>query len=330
MLMLEPLEHFEIEAAALVRDHPPRFEHPHKQMAYGIACPAGCTHRGTIAFSRWRAVTLPPAIARWPALRVEVRPDFFRYEPFTAPEVEWTLNFADPVLFCGYAGELLAQDEMQVAEHPALGALHEMLVSTRRAKPLTVERGVPTPVLVAGVERRLAIHTEPNAALGRPMGLYGTRFAMTPRDVVERALERIDPPTVSNILAMAAPTPSYGSYGAATLDTVLVTATTGFAAAAAESRRLWGDDALPAIHTGFWGCGAFGGNRTVMVALQIVAAHLAEIDRLVFHAPESADFEAGRACAETLLPRAGATRPATELVEDLAARGYQWGVSDGN
>jgi Poly (ADP-ribose) glycohydrolase (PARG), Macro domain fold len=330
MSALTPIEQFEIEAAALFRDHPPRFHHPYKQLAYEVACPAGCEHQGTMTFSRWNAVPLPEAIGRSQSLRVEVRPDFFRYEPSVPPRIEWTLNFADPFLFCAYKGALLAQDEMQVAEHPALGALHEMLLATRRAKPLTVEGGAPTPVLVAGVERRLVIHTEPDAAAGRPGGLYGHRFTMAPRDVVARALERLDPPTVSNILAMAAPEPSYGPYDAATIETVLVTAMTGFAAAVAESHRPWGADARTAIHTGFWGCGAFGGNRTVMVALQILAAHLAGLDRLIFHAPETADFEAGRLLAEDLLPPSGGTRSLANLIGEVVGRKFQWGESDGN
>ncbi len=36
--------------------------------------------------------------------------------------------------------------------------------------------------------------------------------------------------------------------------------------------------AQPLIHTGFWGCGAFGGNRTLMVILQALAADLAGVE----------------------------------------------------
>lgn len=43
--------------------------------------------------------------------------------------MEWWVNFADPILFVAYAGRLFAQDEIQVAEHPALGHLKEKLVS---------------------------------------------------------------------------------------------------------------------------------------------------------------------------------------------------------
>lgn len=40
-----------------------------------------------------------------------------------AGAVEWDVNFADPRLFTAYGSELFAQDEMQVAEHLAFGAV---------------------------------------------------------------------------------------------------------------------------------------------------------------------------------------------------------------
>ncbi len=50
--------------------------------------------------------------------------------------VEWHVNFADPRLFTAYGLGLFAQDEMQVAEHPALGALREALHARRRSGTL--------------------------------------------------------------------------------------------------------------------------------------------------------------------------------------------------
>ncbi|KAJ3220245.1 hypothetical protein HDU67_003260 [Dinochytrium kinnereticum] len=37
------------------------------------------------------------------------------------------------------------------------------------------------------------------------------------------------------------------------------------------------------LHTGFWGCGSFGGNKTVMAYLQMVAASAAGVDELHMH-----------------------------------------------
>jgi hypothetical protein len=37
------------------------------------------------------------------------------------------------------------------------------------------------------------------------------------------------------------------------------------------------------IHTGWWGCGAYGNNRQMMLITQILAAHWAQIDGIIFH-----------------------------------------------
>lgn len=52
--------------------------------------------------------------------------------------VDWLLNFVDYDLFCAYGGAHLAQDEMQVADYPALASLrHAQLDAV--IKPRSVE-----------------------------------------------------------------------------------------------------------------------------------------------------------------------------------------------
>ena len=228
------------DTAALVAAHPPRFTHKHKQLVHGLSCPPSATPRGTLVYSRWRATPLPAATpAQAPAH--EMREDVFGYEPAPAPGarpvVEWYLNFADPRLFVAYGGSLLAQDELQVLEHPALGSLCEHLLASKdpRFQPVTWEDGAPTPVLVRGVERRSALATDPDLIEGRPLGLYGNRFARATADTIRRALTVLDPPTVSNILAMAAPPGGSGPYDEREIREIVVTATTGFRAARIES-----------------------------------------------------------------------------------------------
>ena len=204
---IEPLERLVFEAQRLMADHPPVWRNRNKQTVYAIACPAGCVHRGQLIYSRWKAMTLPREMAVGEALRlVDGREDVYDYVPLpeSAGTVEWHVNFADPVLFVAYGGGLLAQDEMQVAEHPALGALREALDSGGHTAS-TEEHGRPTPVLVRGVERRCRLATDRNAAEGRPAGLYGNAFARAGEDVVRRATYPIEPPTITNLIAMAAP-----------------------------------------------------------------------------------------------------------------------------
>jgi hypothetical protein len=243
--------------------------------------------------------------------RVELVPGFFTYD---STESDWHLNFADPYLFVAYGGPLLAQDEIQTAEHPALGSLREALEAKNIPgfEARTSANGQPTPVLLRGVERCCSIDTS--------KGLYGNAFAEASLAEIERATRPIDPPTLSNILAISAPPGGEGVYTREEIENVLVTAYTGFRAARAES------SGKLVIHTGHWGCGAFGGNRILMALLQAAAARLASVDRLVFHYGDAA----GRAPvekAQALLPKRGSPR---DFIKEVVAMNFEWGVSDGN
>jgi poly(ADP-ribose)glycohydrolase PARG len=298
------------DTAALMRDHPPRLRHPHKQLVFELACPPGAHHAGAIAVTRWRADELP-GLCELAATEITCERGHYRYDG--QPGV-WHVNFADPQLFYAYGGALLAQDELQALEHPALGSIREALLAEGDAA--TTVADVPTPVLVAGVERRCALDTS--------RGLYGNAFARASEAEVRAALTVLDPPPRSNLIAMAAPGYGRGRYTMEQLATVLVTAYTGFAAARDETAG-----APVEIRTGFWGCGAFGGNRRAMTLLQLLAARLAGVDRVRFYAFDergAADFAAGAAELEGVL----GPEHTMEVLARVAELGYVWGASDGN
>ncbi|MBI4493235.1 MAG: hypothetical protein HY690_10640 [Chloroflexi bacterium] len=329
----ELIERYQFETQQLMMEHPPIWRHRNKQIVFEIACPPGSTHRGRLDYSRWRAMRLPlnvdaPASTR----RVAGRAGFYDYVPaLDVPgAVEWHVNFADPHLFVAYGSSLFAQDEMQVAEHPSLGALKEAL-DARGISAVTVENRKPTPVLVMGVERRCRVATDPNVLEGRPRGLYGNQFVRADAEAVIRATTRLDPPTITNLIAMAAPSGGYGRYSVHEIEHVLVTAFTAFRAAVLESTRCRGAGCPVVIHTGFWGCGAFGGNRVLMATLQVLAAEMAGVDGLVFHTGDGAGAEAlekARSVIEVDLASGPAARLA-ELIARIASSGFEWGVSDG-
>jgi hypothetical protein len=323
---VEPISRIDYDAARLSTDSPPRFRHRNKQLVYSIAFPPGSSASGTISFTRWRAMTLPHMIS-WEGQHpvFKVRENLFDYRPPAESSVtEWHLNFANEDLFTAYGGSLFAQDEMQVTEHPALGSLREALLMSRTV-PLTVEGGSPTPILIKGVERRVAIATEPNPAEGRPYGLYGNNFASGSEEAIRAAARVIDPPTITNILAMEAPSYGSGRYTIEQIRYIVTTAYTGFSAARLESAPN-----QAAVHTGFWGCGAYGGHRVLMALLQLVASCLSEIDLLVFHTHQQAGT---RAYAEALAIFEREVHANPEGVNALLARieemGFEWGVSDG-
>jgi ADP-ribosylglycohydrolase len=328
----EPLERLDYDAPTLMRRHPPRLRNPNKQVVFEIACPDR-TSGGHISYSRWPEMSLPTTVdpSRAAALIV-VRDGFYDYEPLgTEPALDWHVNFADPKLFYAYGSALFAQDEMQVAEHPVLGAMREALVAAGRIT-LTVERGRPTPVLVMGAERRVRIATHRGAERGGPSWLYGIAFAEAAADDVRQATIQIDPPTTSNIIAIAAPFGGHGRYRREHIELALSTAHSGFRAAVLESRRAAGPNAQAIVHSGFWGCGAFGGNRVMMTLLQALAAEMAGIDMLVMHVGDPSGRapveEAGALLRDVLAePEPVGT---ARLVGRIEALGLEWGHSDGN
>lgn len=311
-----------------MRSYPPRFADRNKRAVFAELMRPGEEAKGTITFTRWREGALPAA-------RSGAQPDvlerggFFVYgEPLPPGTMAWHLNFAMSDCFGAYAGPLLAQDELQVLEHPALASIREAAAGERLSL-LCVEEGRPTPVLLSGVERRGRLDTRRGP--GRPWGLYGNVFARAHPDAVHAAIERIDPPTLSNILAIEAPAYGSGLYTQEQLEYVLATAATGFRCAVLETRRVAqksGQKGRTRIHTGFWGAGAYGGNRECMALLQLLAAELAEVEELVFYSVDaagSATFaEAARLHGE--LPEDASIR---QLVEQVAEMKFAWGVSNG-
>jgi hypothetical protein len=325
VLALEPLLRRRWDAATLVHDHPPVRLTARKQAVLAHACPPGRPAGGVLEVTRWGAGLLDDCLPSTGTV-FEVVPGWFRYGPPDDPAIpEWHLNFASSVAFSTYGLALFAQDEMQVLEHPALMSLHEALVAERHL-PRTVEHGGrPTPVLVRGVERRCAIDTAPDAAAGRPRGLYGNEFERAPVQAILEATRVLDPPPRSRILAIEAPALGFGRYRDDEIAFVLQTAWAGFAAARAV------DDGRPVvIHSGYWGCGAYGGNRVLMVLLQCLAADAAGIGRLVLHAgSEEADALEGVASAESIRARAGASVVTDEAIRRAVHMGFRWGVGNG-
>ncbi len=329
-----PIERLTFDAATLMAEHPPVLRHTNKLVVFNIACPQDCEYGGTLGYTRWAAMPLPQRIDAADALaRVESRPTIFDYTPTTdmPGAVEWHVNFADPYLFFAYGTGLFAQDEMQSAEHPVLGALVEAMHEGSQRATTEDDKRHPTPVLVTGVERRCSVAIDRNEAEGRPRGLYGDAFSAAPVEAVRRATAPVQPPTVSNLIALAAPSYGVGVYTREQIAHILVTAYTGFGAAMVESARIR-EGAPVAIHTGFWGCGVFGGNRVMMSLLQVLAAGMAGVDRLVFHtvnAEGSGPLDEALSIVRETLSVDGEIGPDV-LLDRIVGLGIKWGMSDGN
>lgn len=324
----KPLDRMRFDAAELFQDHPPRWVHRNKQVVFDLACSSNHPFEGQIIYARWPEMQLPEVAMTGGQFRV--CPGVLTYLPSTAgAAVEWHMNFADRHLFVAYGSPLLAQDELQVAEHPLLGALREALVSMGKPPETVDSRGGPTPITITGVQRRCVIDTLPDSKAGRPRGLYGNAFAAASVEQVMAATQPLSPPTISNILAMAAPACGHGNYKRDEIDYIVTAAYSGFLGVRSESEGLGPEPSRTVIHTGFWGCGAFGGNRGLMTILQALAAELADVD-VVFHAFD----DGGVTIAKDARGYYGRIRDSSstvpQMLDALVQQNFSWGESDGN
>lgn len=324
---MKPFERLHFDARALIRDHPPQWRSERKRLVFETACASGCPFEGELVYAVWGEAEPPMALTA--RSNFAVRVGVFEYAAPAASTTEWHVNFADPNLFVAYGSALLAQDELQVAEHPILGSVYEALAA-RGKPPRTVDaHHRPTPVTITGVQRRCAIDTRPNVAAGRPSGLYGNGFDHAPTGQIRAATTSLSPPTTSNILAMAAPWGGYGEYAKEEITYVLNAAFTGFLAARQESERLAPAGSRTVIHTGFWGCGAFGGNRTLMTMLQALAGDLADVE-IVFWAFDQQGVELFQSAHAHYGRLRDTASSVTDIRDHLLRQKFQWGVSDGN
>ena len=335
-----PLERFEYAAAELMANTPPRWHHPNKAVAAVLSCPPDALHRGTLVYTRWPTAPLSSgSFSRLLEPVIEFIEGVMDYAAADGHQVHWQVNFADPELFFGYSSSLFAQDEWQVLEHPALGALRERLKRDGRATNMLANESHPggahgTPVLVSGVERRCEFLTRVGSGAGNgPVkSLYGRGFSVASPEVIRQAVRVIDPPTFSNIIAIAAPAPELGRYTLSQIEQAARTALTGFAAAVASSPSISHSAPAVVINTGFWGCGAFGGHRVLMSIVQLIAARAAGVAKVRFFAPAGdhrASFEQAQKILDDLLLQDQSATVGV-LLSSLAKMGFQWGQSDGN
>ncbi len=350
-LQLQCIERLSIDASELMATTPPRWSSPNKAAIAEMTCPPGSIYRGVVQYSRWKLASLPAeALSGSPVPQVEAISGTMDYaagnliaEAGTGTDdaLHWQVNFADSELFFGYSGHLMAQDEWQVVEHPSLGALRNRLLRDGY-KTKMIEAGQATPALVRGVERRCEFNARGGSGSGvgsdagfsgsAGQSMYGQRFAGASVQRVRSAVRVIEPPTISNIIAIAAPTPDEGRYTQAQIDTIMRTAFTGFAAAVAESATPAGVRLPVVVNTGFWGCGAFGGNRVLMTMLQLLAARAAGVGGVRFFIPDRrqlTDFSKAQSVLAELAGRVPTTSAAA-MLEQIAAMGFVWGESDGN
>jgi hypothetical protein len=309
----------------LIEQYPPYFADKNKRHVLNLHHPQE-PYNGQISYSRWNEIPLPESYTNDNLVTIhEMKEDIFSYDDESSTDVTiWHLNFADKRLFFAYSGPLFAQDEVQVVEHPILASLIEHLKTDfnhhERRQPLTSIDDRPTPILIKGAQRRVNIELLKSK-------LYGNNFSRASLSQINQATTVLHPQTISNILAIEAPKGGRGEYTLKIIKYILSTCYTGFKAAKLES------NGKCVIHTGLWGTGAYGGNKTLMAMLQVLGARLAQVDVLVYHTflPGYSDTyrEALRVLDEELVPP-GTSFTIDEVMQKIQDLKISWGVPDGN
>jgi hypothetical protein len=311
----------------LMTTHPPQFINQKKKKLYTYCTQDKPLPEGDITFYRFQPLAIP---SDWKAVesKVEIVGGVFDYKPSTRSSSEWYMNFADRKLFGFYCGALFAQDEIQVQEHPQLGSMHAYLTRDNSGYETNLVRtrdtkANPTPCLFTNVPRWCSIDTK---------DIYGRDFQRTDYETIKEQTTKLDL-TYSNIIAMEAPKHGRGNYTKDQMVDIFTTAYTGFRAVAYVVRTT-NPKQRAVVHTGHWGCGAYGGNQQLMAILQIVAANLAGVD-LVYHAFDqagTAQAQLGKNTLDEVIGRMknNQTHATETRIDEMVNKGFKWGVSDKN
>lgn len=169
--------------------------------------------------------------------------------------------------------------------------------------------------------------------------ILGNNFSLSPRSTVLKSYDYLKTPQIINIIAIEAPKYGQGKYTEKQIQYILHECFTAYSAAKTLANITYslnrGSSGTPTktyIHTGWFGCGAYGGNRTIMIVLQILAAKMAGIDKLIFHTVTldyQDDIKAAENCLNNLFEVNQSSLSLDDVVEKVFNEKFQWGQSNG-
>ena len=175
----------------------------------------GRTIPGGIEYSRWAAMPLPgprrPRGRREPAVG---SPGILRLPPGAGPAdaVEWHVNFADPRLFVAYGSAPLRPGRDAGRRAPRARLARRRRSTPARPRAVTVEDGRRRPCWSRAPRAAAASPPTGTPPRAGPGASTATPSAAADPAVIRRATTRLDPPTVTNLIAIAAPSDGTGPY----------------------------------------------------------------------------------------------------------------------
>ena len=170
--------------------------------------------------------------------------------------------------------------------------------------------------------------------------IYGNAFTKASQETLKRAFRRKERPQSVNLIAIEAPSYGRGPYSLEDISYIIKAAYTGFKAAQIMTYKTFqmnrgthvavkrGETRHPhdirtIIHTGWWGCGAFGNNRQLILVAQLLSANWSMIDKIVFHVQNKehqADIERAVRIYEGFIQ----IKDVGEVIRRLHAMNFQW------
>lgn len=184
-------------------------------------------------------------------------------------------------------------------------------------------------VLISNTERVIEMDTTK---------VYGNEFAKASERQLIQACRYLPKSQTVNLIAIEAPSHGRGSYTRDDIDYILVTCYVGFKAAqilankthalnTRNPRQGRNTGFRTVIHTGWWGCGAYGNNRQMMVITQLLAAYWAEIDELVFHTQNN-DHQQEIDVARGIVGKLLQEKQVAKVIDQITQLNLQWDKSN--
>ena len=291
-----------------------RFESERKRAIFEIA-EKSIYKPQNIEIFQCKSKKLPKKFDNQLSLQIEIIPsviDYYRNDD----EVVWAVNFADPNIFQYYGTDLFAQDEIQVAEHPFLASIREMLLVKRFNTNTIDDNGFGSNMIFTNIPRMCSIEISDK--------IYGVNFKNCDLENILYSTKTIHN-SISNIIAMSSLFGFDGLYRAEQIGWLISNAYSAFVGA-----KLISNTKSCSIQTGFWGCGAFGGNKTLMIIVQIIVAHLSRVEKISFYIVNQKNLICANEAvllAKKLLNNFSSTEC---IINELVNLNFNWRNSDKN